>query len=76
MTMTIQTIEKQLMKLDTNARAKLASALLSSLDDLSDTEAEKLWAEEAYKRHQDITKGKAKTRPSENVLRSARGRLK
>lgn len=74
--MTIQTIEKQLMKLDANARAKLASALLSSLDNLSDAENEKLWAEEAYKRHHDIIKGKTTTRPSESVIKTARGRLK
>jgi hypothetical protein len=74
--MTIQTIEKQLMKLDANARAKLASVLLSSLDDLSDAENEKLWAAQAYKRHNDIIKGKTKTRSSESVLKTARGRLK
>lgn len=74
--MTIQSIEKQLMKLDAAARAKLASALLSSLDDLSDTENEKLWAEEAFKRHTDIVKGKTKPRSSDVVLKTARGRLK
>lgn len=74
--MTIHTIEKQLMKLDVNARAKLARTLLSSLDDLSDAENEKLWAEEALKRHNGINEGKTKTRSAEIVLKTARGRLK
>jgi hypothetical protein len=74
--LTIQKIEKELMKLDANARAKLASALLSSLDDLSDAENEKLWAEEANKRHNDLIKGKAKSRSAESVLKTSRGRLK
>lgn len=73
---TIQSIEKQLMKLDVAERAKLASTLLSSLDDLTHSENEKLWAEEAYKRHTDIVNGKTKPRPSEVVLKTARGRQK
>ncbi len=42
--MTVQNIEKQLIKLDVNSRARLATFLLSSLDDLTDEENEKLWA--------------------------------
>lgn len=74
--MTIQSIEKQLLKLDAATRAKLASALLSSLDDLTDTENDKLWTEEAFKRHNDIVKGRTKPRSSEGVMKTARGRLK
>jgi hypothetical protein len=74
--MTIQNIEKELMKLDAHSRAKLASVLLSSLDTLSETETEKLWAEEAYKRHHDLVKGKAKSTSGDLVLKNARIRLK
>ena len=52
--MTVQNIEKQLMKLDANSRAKLASRLLSSLDNLSEDENEKLWAQEALRRHEGV----------------------
>jgi hypothetical protein len=74
--MTIQNIEKKLMKLDAHSRAKLASVLLSSLDTLSEAENEKLWAEEAYKRHRDLVKGKAKSKSADHVLKNARIRLK
>ncbi len=74
--MTVQHIEKQLMKLDANSRAKLASKLLSSLDELSEHENEKLWAEEALRRHEDLLRGKAKSRPADAALKSARARLK
>ncbi len=74
--MTVQSIEKQLMKLDANSRAKLASRLLSSLDELSDGENEKLWAQEALRRDEDMTQGKSKSRPADAVFKNARVRLK
>ena len=74
--MTVQNIEKQLMKLDTNSRAKLASILLSSLDDLTDAENEKLWAEEAIHRHNDMIKGNVKSKPADIVFKNAHARLK
>jgi Putative addiction module component len=74
--MTLQTIEKELLKLDANSRAKIASALLSSLDEPSIEETEKLWAEEANHRYNDLAKGRAKIKPIANVLKNARMRLK
>ena len=74
--MTVQRIEKQLLKLDANSRAKLASRLLSSLDELSEDENERLWAQEALSRHEDLMRGKAKSRLADAVLKSARTRLK
>ena len=74
--MTVQHIEKQLLKLDANSRAKLASKLLSSLDDLSEDENEKLWAQEALRRHEDLLRGKARYRSADAALKSARARLK
>jgi len=74
--MTIQHIEKQALKLDVNSRAKLASALLSSLDDLSESENEKLWGEEALSRHDEMSKGKVKAKPANLVFKDARARLK
>ncbi len=74
--MTVQNIEKQLMKLDANSRAKLATKLLSSLDELSDGENEKLWAQEALRRHEDMTHGKAKSRPADTVFKNARAQLR
>ena len=74
--MTVQHIEKQLLKLKPNSRAKIASRLLSSLDELSEVENEKLWAQEALRRHEDLLQGKAKSRSAEVVLKNARAHLK
>lgn len=74
--MTVQHIEKQVLKLDANSRARLASVLLSSLDNLSEEENETLWAEEALRRYEAMAKGKAKSKPAETVFKNARARLK
>ncbi|MBI2430122.1 MAG: addiction module protein [Ignavibacteriales bacterium] len=74
--MNVRHIQKQVLKLDVPARAKLASVLLSSLDNLSDSENEKLWAEEALRRHEDMVKGKTKSKPADVVFKNARARLK
>ena len=74
--MTVQSIEKQLMKLDANSRAKLASRLLSSLDELSDGENEKLWDQEALRRHENMIQRKVKSRPANAAFKNARVRLK
>jgi hypothetical protein len=73
--MTARQIEKQLLKLDVRSRAKLAEKLLSSLDELSDAENERLWAEEARRRHEELANGKGKSRPAHEVFRIARARL-
>jgi hypothetical protein len=74
--MTQKEIEKQLLKLDSRSRARIAKRLLHSLDSLSDEDNERLWAEEAHRRHQEILTKKAKLRPSDEVLREARLRLR
>ncbi len=64
------------MKLDAHSRAKLASKLLSSLDKLPEEENEKVWAQEAFQRHEDLSQGKAKSRSVDVALKSARAQLK
>jgi hypothetical protein len=74
--MTVKNIEKKLLELNVKSRAKLANKLLSSLEELSETEIEKLWAEEALRRNEEISKGKVKLRPAEVVFKNAREKLK
>jgi hypothetical protein len=74
--MTIQRLEKQLMKLDVASRAKLANRLLLSLEELSEAENEALWAQEAYLRHKEATNGKPKLRSAAIVFKNAHARLK
>ena len=74
--MTIEQVETEALKLDPEARAKLAEKLLRSLDDLPDEDIEQLWAEEATRRDAEIDSGVASLRDAEDVLRDARSRLR
>ncbi|HKA53594.1 MAG TPA: addiction module protein [Candidatus Binatia bacterium] len=73
--MDLKQLESEALKLNPNARARLAEKLLQSLEALSDAENEKLWAEEAQRRHQELETGTVVGRSAEEVLREARARL-
>ncbi|HET8783673.1 MAG TPA: addiction module protein [Pyrinomonadaceae bacterium] len=73
--MTVEQVENEALKLDAQARAKLAEKLLRSLDDLSEEDIETLWAEEAARRDAEIDAGKASLRDADDVFRDARARL-
>lgn len=73
--MTVQSIQKEALKLDARSRAKLAGILLSSLDDLSEDENERLWAEEAIRRHEEVERGSLRTKPVSTVIKNARSRV-
>ena len=72
--MTIEELEKEAMRLAPEARAHLASRLISSLDDLSDSEVERLWLEEAVRRDGELDSGSAGSCPVEDVIARARAR--
>lgn len=73
--MTIDELEAEALKLDPKARARLAEKLLASLDDLSEDEAARLWAEEAARRNAAWDRTADDARPAEDVFREARARL-
>ncbi len=73
--MTLEELEAEALKLNPNFRAKLATKLLSSLEVLSDAEIERLWTEEALRRHNELEKGAVTLRAAEDVIRDARSRL-
>ena len=52
--MTLEELESKALKLNPNSRAKLAEKLLHSLESLADAEIERLWAEEALHRHEEL----------------------
>ena len=74
--MTVRQIEKALLKLDLRSRAQLAKKLLRSLDSPSGVENERLWAEEAVRRHKEMKSGKVKGKPASKVMREARALLR
>ena len=62
---------QQVLRLDIRDRATLAERLLASLDDLTEPEAERLWAEEAQRRLEGYRAGRATAAPSEAVHKKA-----
>jgi broad specificity phosphatase PhoE len=74
--MSIEEIEAEALKLDPQARARLAEKLLESLETLSEQENETLWAEEAGRRDADWDSASGSARPAADVLRDARAKLK
>lgn len=72
MAMNDEQLEAEIMKLDLDARARLAEKLILSLDAPSDEENLRLWVAEAERRLRDLREGTAKEIPAEEVFRRAR----
>ena len=70
--MTIDELKREALRLEPSTRASLARDLLTSLDDLSESEIEQLWLEEAARRHDEVASGKVETVSMEDVLAKAR----
>jgi len=62
---------KNALSLDVPDRAALAQRLLASLEDLSEEEAERLWAEEAQRRLEEYRAGRARAVSAEDVAKKA-----
>jgi len=69
--MTIDELKREALRLDPSSRASLARDLLSSLDDLSEAEVERLWLEEAERRREEIESGEVTTIPMDEVFAKA-----
>jgi putative addiction module component (TIGR02574 family) len=74
--METETIRIEALSLPLLERAKLAEQLLSSLDDLSETEAESLWFQEAARRAEALDQGLSKRIAADEVRRQAQSLLK
>jgi hypothetical protein len=74
--MSIEEIEAEALKLDPKARARLAEKLLESLEQLSEEENDRLWAEEASRRDTDWDAQENRGKPAADALREARAKLK
>ena len=62
---------KSALSLDVHDRAALAQRLLASLDELSEEEAERLWAEEAQRRFGEYRAGRAEAIGAHEVAEKA-----
>jgi len=74
--MTLKDLQEAALKLEPSSRARLAEKILQSLETLSDSEIEQLWASEALRRDEELERGVGSPREAEEVLRDARARLK
>lgn len=64
-------VHRNALRLNVHDRAALAERLLASLDDLSEEEAERLWAEEAQRRLEEYRAGRTGVVPAEEVHQKA-----
>ncbi len=71
--MTIEQLEAEAMQLPAHHRARLAEALIASLDE--EAEIEQIWADEAERRGQELRAGALSGRPAPQVFADARARL-
>jgi len=70
--MSIDELRREALGLDLSSRARLARDLLSSLDDLSESEIEQLWLEESVRRHNEVVTGAVETVAMDEALAQAR----
>lgn len=64
-------ILRTVLSLDIEDRAEVAEKLLASLEDLSEAEADRVWAREAQRRLEALRAGLANTVPAGEVARKA-----
>lgn len=69
-------IASEALDLPITARAELAKQLLDSLDNISEEENDKLWAQEAERRYSEYKAGNIKAVPAEEVFARLRSRKK
>lgn len=74
--MSLKELEVEALKLNLKARARLAGKLLESLENLSEEENTRLWAEEAQRRDAEMDIHSGSSCSAAEVFREARTKLK
>ena len=69
-------VESKALELPQKERARLAERLISSLDQESDAEAEKLWLDEAERRLDEIESARVTSIEADKVARRVRSALR
>jgi len=73
--MSITELEAEALKLDPKSRARLAGKLLASLENLSEEENVRLWAEEAERRAAEMDVHPDSAASAKDVFLDARAKL-
>jgi hypothetical protein len=71
----IEAFESQLLTLEPHERARLASRLIASLDELNPEDTEALWVQEAQHRYEAYRTGDLSSRPVAEAMQDIRSRL-
>ena len=71
----LEKLALELLGLPASSRAQLAKQLIASLDESESPDAKKLWLEEIKRRDAEITEGKVKCVPADEVFRQVREEL-
>lgn len=74
--MGVDELREEVLRLDPEARARLARELLASLDAMSEAEIDKLWIDEAIRRDNELDSDAALAYPADEVLARVRARRK
>lgn len=69
-----ESIEKELLRLEPEARAKLVHSLVKSLGNLSETELNSLWLDEVERRDAELESGSVEAVSGDEVLNRIRNR--
>lgn len=75
MTADVERIADEILTLPGPARAFLAHKLIASLDEGTDADREREWAEVLDRRSQEIESGQVVCRPADEVIAGIRGKL-
>lgn len=73
--MNVDAVEAEAMKLEIDARARLAERLILSLDAPPEEENLRLWVAEAERRLRELRAGTAREIPADEVFRRARAEI-
>lgn len=76
MSTAVAEIEAKIRSLSHEDKTELIRALIAELDAPADADVERLWLEEARKRHQELVDGKVQPVPGERVFENLHSRLK
>ena len=72
----LEQCEQLARQLPLQERSVLLSRLISSLDELNESECESLWLKEAGRRYREYKEGNIPSRSGEEVFRDARATLR
>jgi len=67
-----ESIEREMLRLEPEARAKLVHSLVKSLGNLSEAELESLWLDEAERRDAELESGSVEAVPGDDVFKRIR----